>query len=488
MITNNISWRLIGDRAHRDPGSVLHWYRGVPYTVGELWNQSRRAATTLREIGLRPRQRLIYVCDDGPQWSVFFHAMIMSGIIPVVLNPRLTTESMINLCQDAGTDTILGNRHFLDAMPLSNKIPIEDIDYSASDTIQSPHTYQNCEIMHMVSSSGTTGSHRLIAHGWQNVETSFRSNNPYGLAESDVILHTARFGSNWGITLNIWGALIGEFSTVILESPTDFKSMDRVVKNNRVTNLFVTPSHIKFILNHPKFDFGTTLNRVWSGSEVLPRVWHEEFERRYGIYIHQLYGFSENQTGWSALINAHHCHPPRESIGGAVANHEYRFHHGESFDNDPSQGELMVRADCMFLGYWKHDNLDSGMIQDGWYNTGDIMSQDSDGFFYFHGRVNQRVRIKNNWVNLIDIESFFEKQSNVDLGVVTVDIDHTGNQFVHAYLKPKHLIGIDYRSVRPQVSKKIPLKVSWVNDIPVTAANKKIRQPRVLDAYLIDVD
>ena len=49
-------------------------------------------------------------------------------------------------------------------------------------------------------------------------------------------------------------------------------------------------------------------------------------------------------------------------------------------------GELIVKGPQVMKGYWKNDDETKNTIRNGWLYTGDIATQDEDGYFYIVGR------------------------------------------------------------------------------------------------------
>ena len=49
-------------------------------------------------------------------------------------------------------------------------------------------------------------------------------------------------------------------------------------------------------------------------------------------------------------------------------------------------GELLVQSDGVCSGYWKNPEASAESLKDGWWCTGDLVSRDADGYYWFRGR------------------------------------------------------------------------------------------------------
>lgn len=111
----------------------------------------------------------------------------------------------------------------------------------------------------------------------------------------------------------------------------------------------------------------------------------------------------------------------------------------------PNQpGEMYIMGNCLAKGYLNRDDLTSERFIkipnldpdfDIAYKTGDIISYNEDGFFYFKGRVDEQVKIRGNRVELGEIEINIIKFENVYQAVVKLDLDSTGQKIIVGYVQ-----------------------------------------------------
>jgi long-chain acyl-CoA synthetase len=58
---------------------------------------------------------------------------------------------------------------------------------------------------------------------------------------------------------------------------------------------------------------------------------------------------------------------------------------------DNQTGELQVQSPSNCVGYWDDPKATDAAFTDGWLRTGDLARRDSDGFYWFEGRVKQII-------------------------------------------------------------------------------------------------
>ncbi len=137
----------------------------------------------------------------------------------------------------------------------------------------------------------------------------------------------------------------------------------------------------------------TSLTSAVNGGEPVRESTMEQFEARFGVpgLIRPGYGLAEATLG----VSCHVAGEPRVldghgnvCVGRPFAGTEVRA------DGDASNpGEILVRNDCVFAGYFDAPADTRAAIDDeGWLHTGDVGYTDSDGRLYVLGR--ERAMLK----------------------------------------------------------------------------------------------
>jgi long-chain acyl-CoA synthetase len=119
--------------------------------------------------------------------------------------------------------------------------------------------------------------------------------------------------------------------------------------------------------------FGGRVRQAVSGAAPIAK---EILEFFYGCGVPVLEGYGMTETATVATYSTieHHRFG---SVGRVLPGVEARI---------AEDGELLIKGDNIFQGYYRNDDASFGAIIDGWLHTGDLGSIDDDGYVYITGR------------------------------------------------------------------------------------------------------
>jgi len=213
------------------------------------------------------------------------------------------------------------------------------------------------------------------------------------------------------------------------------------------------------------------------------------FERRFGARLVEGYGSSE---GGAAIQRAPGT--PPGAIGRAAPGDDLAVVDPESRRECPPArfaadgrllngadaiGELVNRGPNPFEGYWRNPAADAARRRDGWYWTGDLFYRDADGFLYFAGRTDDRLRVDSENLAAAMIESILARYEDAAAVAVYAVPDPVAGDQVMAALALRDgrvfdpgAFGAFLRAQPDLGTKMAPRFVRVVARMPVTATNK----------------
>ncbi|MFD7863344.1 AMP-binding protein [Streptomyces sp. NPDC059783] len=213
------------------------------------------------------------------------------------------------------------------------------------------------------------------------------------------------------------------------------------------------------------------------------------FRERFGVRLVEGYGSSEG----GAAIQRTPDTPPgaigraadrddlavvdpetgRERVA-AVLDADGRLLNGEA-----AIGELVNRGRTPFEGYWRNPEADAARVRGGWYWTGDLFFRDADGFLYFAGRTEDRLRVDSENLAAAMIENILARWADAAAVAVYAVPDPVAGDQVMAALALREGAEFDpgafaaFLRAQPDLGTKMaPRFVRVVDAMPVTATNK----------------
>jgi acyl-[acyl-carrier-protein]-phospholipid O-acyltransferase/long-chain-fatty-acid--[acyl-carrier-protein] ligase len=165
------------------------------------------------------------------------------------------------------------------------------------------------------------------------------------------------------------------------------------------TNTFLS-GYARFA--HP-YDF-YSLRYVFAGAEKLKDEVRDIWARRFGIRIFEGYGATETSPVLS--VNTP-MHIRANTVGRFLPGIKYRL---EQVEGVELGGRLHVQGPNIMLGYYYLDQPGKLVAPaDGWYDTGDLISIDTDGFVTIQGRLKRFAKIGGEMVSLTAVEVAIQK-------------------------------------------------------------------------------
>jgi long-chain acyl-CoA synthetase len=127
----------------------------------------------------------------------------------------------------------------------------------------------------------------------------------------------------------------------------------------------------------------SSLNLVYAGGDSVPLALHKRIADVFGAVT--IEGLAQTETGPTIanLIGQQRA----GSLGKPARGIEIRL--VDANRNDVTQGEpgeLIVRSSACCVGYWDNPDATREAIHDGWFHTGDLISEDAEGYYWFRGR------------------------------------------------------------------------------------------------------
>jgi len=242
----------------------------------------------------------------------------------------------------------------------------------------------------------------------------------------DIVFNALPVFHSFGLTGGLLLPLLAGVRVFLYPSPLHYRTIPELAYGVNATIFFATDTFLAgYARVADSYDF-YSVRYVFAGAErVKPetrRVWSEKF----GIRI--LEGYGATETAPALAVNTP-IHFKAGTVGRLLPGIEHRV---ETVEGIADAGRLFVRGPNVMLGYLRAEN--PGVLEppkDGWYDTGDIVQIDAEGFVTIKGRAKRFAKVAGEMVPLGAVEELVARVwPSAMHAVVTVPDAKRGEQLV----------------------------------------------------------
>jgi acyl-[acyl-carrier-protein]-phospholipid O-acyltransferase/long-chain-fatty-acid--[acyl-carrier-protein] ligase len=290
------------------------------------------------------------------------------------------------------------------------------------------------------------------------------------LSPKDVVLNALPVFHSFGLTGGMLLPLLAGIRTFCYPSPLHYRTVPELAYGINATILFGTDTFLAgYARVADNYDF-YSVRYIFAGAErVKPetrRLWFEKF----GIRI--LEGYGTTETSPVLAVNTP-MHFRVGTVGRFLPGVEHRL---EAVDGIAGGGRLFVRGPNIMLGYLRAER--AGVLdppEGGWYDTGDIVELDAEGFVTIKGRAKRFAKVAGEMVPLAAVEDFVATLWPSALhAVVTVPDARRGEQLVlvtdHPEASRVALVSAARDAGLPEIF--VPRSVTHVATVPLLGTGK----------------
>jgi long-chain acyl-CoA synthetase len=482
------------DPAYHEFSPTGERQRTISYS--ELAEWSEWLAARLRRCA--PSASVVLIClGNRIECVVSTLATLSAGHTALLVSAQVSEPELMGAARQSGAAVSLADgcaRQGLEQMGLVSVSPKADkIEYPMAYSAQEIPTPapQDCPGL-MLLSSGSTGDPKIVFRDGASLDAvSANMVESIGMTRNDRVLMLLPLCHSYGFEHGFLAPIYAG-CTVHLCSRLDAGSLLNQWHQDAVTVFPGVPSIFELLATSDAAQPAKAMRCAYSAGAPLPDSVYQQFRKRTGVQIGQLYGSTE--VGSITYHDPNTADYEPTCVGVPMRGVEIRIvHSGERRFGQPSptnsEGEVAVRAPSM-LSYYVGDPAPP--FRDGYYMTGDLGRMDDTGRLHITGRLKLLIDVGGLKVNPLEVESVLARHPLVrEAVVVPVQVTDTVCR-LKAVIVPSgaapRMIAKELRSfVRQHLSAyKVPRIFEVRDSLPRTTTGKLKRSELAGSAALSD--
>ncbi len=454
-------------------------------------------ARQFRDLATADAGRVGVLLPNVNATPVVLLALWCAGKVPAILNYSTGTATMLACAQLAGLKQIITSRAFIERAKLQLEplaaagiqlIHLEDVREKISGAgklaaLACAFLHCSPKTFHATSPDATavvlfTSGSEGMPKGVELTHTNLLANVRQMLAvcdlqDTDRIFNALPIFHSFGLAVGTLLPLIRGMYVFIYPSPLHYRLVPAVFYDRDCTIMLGTNTFLNgYARKANAYDF-RSLRYMFAGAEKLQEATATIWAQRFGVRIFEGYGATECSPGISV------CTPlaPRHgSAGRLMPGMEYRL---EPVEGVAEGGRFFVRGPNVMKGYLNADANATFKALGGWYDTGDIVKVDAEGFVHILGRLKRFAKISGEMVSLTAIEdalagAFPHYGLRCAIAVVSRPDEHKGEVLIAAANESR----LQLDEIRATLRAKgfsnlcVPREVKFVREIPKLGTGK----------------
>ncbi len=473
---------------------------GKKFTYRQFAERVGRLANTLIKLNIKKGDKVAILHKNCHYFLESYFGVMYIGAVLIPLNHYLTSKDLAFILKNSESKLLIASSDFSEKVNDINDEIGENIrnikteneyeDFIAkSSTILPDINVDDEDVAQIYYTSGTTGKPKGVILSHKNV--NIHSNNSItelSLSICDKWLHAAPLfhladaWATWAIT-KVGG-------THILCRDFNPDKLCRIIEDEKVTITNMVPTMYYRLVNYPKvtkYDYSSLRVLLSGGASTSPDLIRNIIKIFNCDYI-QTYGMTETSPFLTmSILKNHLCSLPydqqlryKSTTGREFLGVKLRVvdNKGEEVQQDNKEvGEIIVKGDTIFKGYWKLPEETKKVFRNGWFYTGDMAVINQEGYITIVDRKKDMIITGGENVFSIEVENIlYSHPAVLEVAVIGVP-DMEWGEIVKAFIVLKK----DENITEDEIIKyckgkianyKIPKSIVFLENLPKLGSGK----------------
>lgn len=407
-------------------------------SYGEARARIAALARGLLKRDLKRGDAVAIVAANSADYLVAYMATMAAGLVSVCVNHKLPRETVAHIMKDSAVKLALADAERSPLVAeLVPTVPMEQLDSLLDPGPFQPVDMAPEEVSMVLYTSGSTGLPKGVplSHGGYIWATGCTPEQRPGIEGKMVLIAAPLFHMNGLFSAKL---VMLHGGTIVLMTAFTARGYIRAIDRYRVAMITSVPTMLALVMRETEELAKADLTCVTTAVTGSAPSTAEFFEQ-----MHRLFPKAETANSWGTTESgpiAFGPHPdgipkPMGALGYLRKNIDVKFVGGA--ETGATQGVLHIRTPALMTGYLNREADTRKRLIDGWYDTGDVMRRDENGFVFFIGRADDMFQCGGENVYPGEVEKILGQHPDVAQACVVSVPDEIKYQLPVAFVVPR---------------------------------------------------
>ncbi len=439
-----------------------NWFRPImtdtlsgKATYGKLFAGSIALANRIKPI-IKKHQNIGILLPTSLGNAMTNLSLTLSGKTSINLNWTASVEAQRSAIEQGHVEYVITSRRFVKKMEQPD-LPVhwlylEDLLknlglteriralvsalFASAKSLTGEHTPVPTDTATIIFSSGTTGLPKGVVLSHANILSNVEAGQiVQQFSSKDSVCAILPLFHAFGYLGLLWWPLLKGMRIAYHANPLDTGRVIKLIKEEQLTTLLATPTFLQNYMRKASAEDFHTLKNIITGAEKLRPEFASAFEEKFTVKPTEGYGCTELSP--VALLSSKNSQRSG-SAGQPLPGVAVRIVDPDTCAvlAEGAEGLLLIKGPNVMQGYLNQPEKNTEVLNDGWYNTGDIASMDARGYVYITGRLSRFSKIAGEMIPHGAVEDALQQATGSEepcIAVVSMTCKTKGEQLAVCY-------------------------------------------------------
>ena len=486
--------KKIDDYISSWPNKNCCWFNHEWWTAKKFGELAQECTNVLRASGFSEGQRLAVLMPNSPMTLALMYATWKLGGVFCPLNEKTGEISLLK--------TLNLLKPFAVILSESVKSELENAlknsgwvcsrfnttKFNGSENfkgVTAPADDFDKTLAVIFSTSGTTGDPKAVPLTHENILDNINAclEHVPDLRPENSLLNVLPNFHAFGFTICCVLPFVLGASQVLIENFMPPSNTLRAFEEAKPDVLLLVPTMLGFVTSMLERQGKklTGLKLLIAGGDRYNPKMDDRVTAAFGVPVIEGYGITECSP--VLAVNPQPSVRKLGTVGPALPRFQIqlRDESGEKIFGDKGEGVLWVKGPSVTSGYYHAPEINHERFRDGWFNTGDYVHIDEDGYIKILDRVTDIIIVGGFNVYPQEVEAILSEHPAVNTAVVVGMPNDMSGEVPKAFIIPEKDSEVNEREIinfcKERLSHyKVPRAVEFVESLPISATGKILRR------------